>query len=275
MTDLQKIEYLKELVFAQQNDHCFIERERFMNAQPAPPMEERPDDFYAKLLSGLLDSVSTPIDENDYFVGRVIEGPTEGDGPCRFGDGKIGIYDGIIDTVVNVKGGAVTVSHTGAANVGFVRQDQRGGKGADGNARSLVMVSDGGGDCGNFIGREAELVKQAKCHDRAALAVLDPIDQISDVMQKACDPCKLDGTRGITKSLQNPPRTLGNTAHVGKIVLGVSERQERLIGGADIGTDCFVGSDFPIRHLKLLFTGSCVLIEQGLTFFHLNGIMKR
>ncbi len=82
MTDLQKIEYLKELVFAQQNDHCFIERERFMNAQPAPPMEERPDDFYAKLLSGLLDSVSTPIDENDYFVGRVLEGPTEGDGPC-------------------------------------------------------------------------------------------------------------------------------------------------------------------------------------------------
>ncbi len=82
MTDLQVIEYLKEKVFAQSNDHCFIERERFMNAQSAPPVSQRPSDFYAKLFSGLLNRVSTPIDENDVFVGRVVEALPEGDGPC-------------------------------------------------------------------------------------------------------------------------------------------------------------------------------------------------
>ena len=82
MTDLQKIEYLKEQVFAQCNEHCFIERERFLKEQPAPPAEQRPGDFYAKLFSGLLDHVSTPVDQNDYFVGRVIEGAPEGEGPC-------------------------------------------------------------------------------------------------------------------------------------------------------------------------------------------------
>jgi formate C-acetyltransferase len=82
MTDLQKIERLKEAVFAQCNEHCFIERERFMNAQPVPPIENRPGDFYAKLFSGLLDSVSTPVDDNDVFVGRVVEGAPESSGPC-------------------------------------------------------------------------------------------------------------------------------------------------------------------------------------------------
>lgn len=82
MTDLQKIEYLKEAVFAQSNEHCFIERERFLNAQGVPAAADRPSDFYATLFSGMLDSVSTPIDENDFFVGRVIEGTPEGEGAC-------------------------------------------------------------------------------------------------------------------------------------------------------------------------------------------------
>lgn len=82
MTDLQRIEYLKEQVFAQCNDHCFIERERFLNAQPVPPVKERGDDFYARLFAGILANVSTPVDEQDYFVGRVIEGPPEAGHPA-------------------------------------------------------------------------------------------------------------------------------------------------------------------------------------------------
>ena len=70
MNDLEKIEGLKRLVFAQQNDHCFIERERFLHARPAC---EHTTDHYARLFSDLLDAVSTPIDPHDLFVGRVVE----------------------------------------------------------------------------------------------------------------------------------------------------------------------------------------------------------
>lgn len=71
MDTLKKIEHLKALVFEQQNDHCFIERETFLNARSV--CEEHPNDYYAKLLSDMLDYVSTPVDANDIFVGRVLE----------------------------------------------------------------------------------------------------------------------------------------------------------------------------------------------------------
>ena len=71
MNTLQKIEYLKEMVFEQQNEHCFIERESFLNALPI--CEKHPNDYYAKILSDMLDYVSTPVDANDIFVGRVLE----------------------------------------------------------------------------------------------------------------------------------------------------------------------------------------------------------
>lgn len=70
-SDIQKIEQLKELIFEQKNDHCFIERERFLNSRPV--YSEHATDFYATLLSDMLDAVSTPIDKNDLFVGRVLE----------------------------------------------------------------------------------------------------------------------------------------------------------------------------------------------------------
>ena len=72
LKDLTKIENLKNLVFEQDNGHCFIEREKYLNS--LPQVTERPTDYYANVLAGMLDYVSTPVDENDIFVGRVIEG---------------------------------------------------------------------------------------------------------------------------------------------------------------------------------------------------------
>ena len=75
-TTNEKIEYLKNLVFEMDNNACFIERERFLNTlDPNLYCEESPE-FFAKVLSGLLASVSVPVDENDIFVGRVLEGVT-------------------------------------------------------------------------------------------------------------------------------------------------------------------------------------------------------
>ncbi|MBQ8849399.1 MAG: hypothetical protein IJ011_03580 [Clostridia bacterium] len=75
MDNLQKIACLRDKVFEQSNDHCFIERERFLNA--LHECTEHPTDYYVRILSDMLDCVSTPIDDCDIFVGRVLEGAPE------------------------------------------------------------------------------------------------------------------------------------------------------------------------------------------------------
>lgn len=77
MTQLEKIEYLKSRVFLMSNDHCFIEKERFL--RDLSPRVGQSENYFAELFSALLDCVSTPVDENDVFVGRVVEAlPDEG-----------------------------------------------------------------------------------------------------------------------------------------------------------------------------------------------------
>lgn len=77
MTTIEKLQGLKEMIFAGSNSHCFIEKERFL--QTIDPQEEKPSNYYPKLLERLLKSVSTPVDEKDIFVGRVVEAdPDEG-----------------------------------------------------------------------------------------------------------------------------------------------------------------------------------------------------
>lgn len=76
MSDLIK---LKELVFESDNRACFIERERILNRLSIELAEYNEPDRYARALAALLSEVSTPIDESDYFVGRVVEAlPDEG-----------------------------------------------------------------------------------------------------------------------------------------------------------------------------------------------------
>ncbi len=71
MDNLTKINNLKEKVFLQNDKHCFIERENFLNSIKAPKNPSMK--FYAQTLADLLDNVSTPVLEEDIFVGRVVE----------------------------------------------------------------------------------------------------------------------------------------------------------------------------------------------------------
>lgn len=70
----EKLNHLKELVFEGDNTACFIERENFLNSLDTDVYNTESLNFHANVLSGLLDSVSVPVDENDIFVGRVVEG---------------------------------------------------------------------------------------------------------------------------------------------------------------------------------------------------------
>ena len=64
---------LKELVFESDNEACFIERERILNRLEKESGEYNESDKYALIFSRLMLEVSTPIEDCDYFAGRVVE----------------------------------------------------------------------------------------------------------------------------------------------------------------------------------------------------------
>lgn len=70
MADLNCI---KELVFESDNEACFIERERILNRLEKEFGEYNEPDKYALIFSRLMSEVSTPIEDCDYFAGRVVE----------------------------------------------------------------------------------------------------------------------------------------------------------------------------------------------------------
>jgi len=70
MGDLQKI---KELIFAADNKACFIERERILSRLQVQMQEYQGEDKYALILAKLLEEVSTPVLDCDYFAGHAVE----------------------------------------------------------------------------------------------------------------------------------------------------------------------------------------------------------
>ncbi len=78
MTNLEK---LRELVFESDNKACFIERERILRRIENEQALYKENDRYAIRLETLLDEVSTPVYDFDYFAGRAVEAlPDEGMG---------------------------------------------------------------------------------------------------------------------------------------------------------------------------------------------------
>ena len=79
MNEAEQIAILREKVFAQDDSHCFTERERYLSSLGSPDPHTLD---YAALFAGLLGAVSTPVEPEDVFVGRAVEGPPQGDAPC-------------------------------------------------------------------------------------------------------------------------------------------------------------------------------------------------
>ncbi|MBE6703360.1 MAG: hypothetical protein E7585_08140 [Ruminococcaceae bacterium] len=73
------LKQLRELVFASDNNACFIERERCLARLEKEFAGDTAPDKHARILSTLLSEVSTPVLDCDYFGGRVVEAlPDEG-----------------------------------------------------------------------------------------------------------------------------------------------------------------------------------------------------
>lgn len=64
---------LKEQIFCSDNRACFIERERILGRLEFELKDYDAPDRYARILDTVLAEVSIPINEGDYFVGRVVE----------------------------------------------------------------------------------------------------------------------------------------------------------------------------------------------------------
>ncbi|MBQ1224050.1 MAG: hypothetical protein IIX84_07175, partial [Oscillospiraceae bacterium] len=70
---------LKDKIFESDNCACYIERERILSRLALKFDGYSGEDKYAKILSELLDEVSVPLLEADYFAGRGVEAlPDEG-----------------------------------------------------------------------------------------------------------------------------------------------------------------------------------------------------
>ncbi|MEI6502478.1 MAG: pyruvate formate lyase family protein, partial [Armatimonadota bacterium] len=76
VTDLlAQLDGLRDRVFAGDNTHCFLERQRVL-AELAPVLDTIPPATrYATILEELLASASTPIASEDVILGRMVEGP--------------------------------------------------------------------------------------------------------------------------------------------------------------------------------------------------------
>ena len=70
---MRRLQNLKELVFETDNNACFIERDEILGRLETEMAGYDKSDKYAIAFSKLLSEVSVPINENDYFAGRVVE----------------------------------------------------------------------------------------------------------------------------------------------------------------------------------------------------------
>ena len=179
-------------------------------------------------------------------------------------DFQQGFGDGVIHTVMDIKGSRVPVSDAASSDVRFVREDQRRRQRVDRHAGSFVVIADGRDDGCHILGRAAQPRQNLEGHHRAALRVVDAVDQIADIVQIARNLGKLHRVRVIAKRLKNVTRRFRHVGHVGKAVFRITERNQRLVGLADVGTDRLIGRNFMKCHSILLFPAAILQIGTAL-----------
>ena len=140
---------------------------------------------------------------------------------------------------MDVEAGRVLVAHAVAAHIGFVRQNQCGGHCVHRVGGLLIVVPDGGDDGRHFIGGRPHLVQDAESHDRTALGVVVPVDDIADVMHPACDGGQFRGTCVVAEGEQDLAGQRGNTPRMGIAVLRIPQRGQAFVCFADVAVDLF------------------------------------
>ena len=151
--------------------------------------------------------------------------------------------DGVVDAVVDVEGRFVAVADAVAADVAFVREDQRGGKRADRHSAAFIVVADRGNDQAYLFRREIQVIQQPERHDRPRLTVVNAVNKVADVMEIAGNFYQLDHPLVVTERAQNVTGFFRHERDVRKTVFGKSQRRKRHIRLPDIGVDHLIFLD--------------------------------
>ena len=177
-----------------------------------------------------------------------INGQLELDERMRLVDLQLRLCDGVIHAVMDIERGNIRVADTAAADVGLVRQNERRRHRIDRHAGALVVIADGRRDECDLLRLEAHVVENAEGHDRAALAVIDAVDQIADVVEIARDLRQLHHPLRIAQRLQDIACLFRNSSHMRKAVLREAKGAQGSVGLRDIGMDRLVLADLFISH---------------------------
>ena len=156
---------------------------------------------------------------------------------------------------MNIKGGRVRVADAASSYIRLIRKDERRRQRIDRHARALIVIADGRHDSRHILSGTAETRQDLEGHHRAALRVIDPVDQIADIVQIARDLRQLHRVGVVAEGFENIACGLRHVGHVGKAVLRIAERDQRLVRLLNISADRFVGSYFLKSH-KLLLNSS-------------------
>ena len=127
-----------------------------------------------------------------------------------------------IDPIVYIIGSRVSIPYAGRPYVRLICKDQRRRNIADRDTGSLVVIANGGNHFSNLVGSHLHPIQNPERHHRSRLRVIDPIDQIADVVEITCDFGQLCGAIVETELLQEISGSFRNSRDVSKAMLGVA-----------------------------------------------------
>ena len=166
----------------------------------------------------------------------------------RFVDLQLRFGHRIVYPVVDIKRRGILIIHPVAPHIAFIRQDQCGGHWAYRHAGAFIVVADGGNNNGDLLRGKAQVIQNTERHHGAALAVVHPVHQVSDIVQIPCDFGKLHRALRVSQRLQDITRFFRHERYMGKAVLGIAQRHQRSVRLPDIGINRFVHFDFFVSH---------------------------
>ena len=166
-----------------------------------------------------------------------VDGQGEGDGAAGHVQQHLRALHGVIHPVVDVESGHVLVADPAAAHIRFIGQDQGGGHGVHREGGGVIVVANGGDDCGHVGGLHPHLVQNAEGHGGAADGVVVAVDHVADVVHKGGDLGQLHLLGAVPQLSQDAGGHLGAFGHMGEGVLRKAQSGEGRVGLGDIGAD--------------------------------------
>ena len=160
----------------------------------------------------------------------------------------MGVGDGVVDTVVDVKGTHIGTADAVAAHIRLVGDNERG--------RNIVHRTAGGFIVVGYRRHHRHAVNEGQVglgedvprQQRTVLGVMLTIDGVADVVEESCHLHQLLPMLVVAESRQNLGCTLGNQGAVSRGMVGIAQHAENVVAPLDKGAHLFIVSQFFVGH---------------------------